>query len=314
MNVYEWQVHLFLATGLFFIGTVVGSFLNVCIYRLPLQKSVIWPDSRCPNCLGRIGALENIPVLSWLFLRAACRNCKLKISARYPAIEAATGLLFVAVYFADAYFGSHGNRPGSSVYVAVFYHCVLMALLLAISMIDFDWTIVPHELTNFGIVFGLLVGAIEPAVRPAPSGALTMLGGLGVGLLGVVVGAGVVWVVRVVGGLVFRREAMGAGDIHILAVVGAFMGWQAAVLTFFLSAFLGLVPSLVKLVPYLIKRLTGRQWNPSEREIPLGPFLSMAAVVLFLTWHWAWPKLFEPYYAIFAWLVRDLLGQNPDLP
>ena len=307
---YEWQVHVFLATGLFVIGTIVGSFLNVCIYRLPLQKSVIWPDSRCPNCLGRIGAWENIPILSWLFLRAACRNCKLTISIRYPTIEALTGLLFVAVYLADAHFAFHRSLHPGPIYVAVFYHCVFVALLLAISMIDYDWTIVPSELTNFGVIFGLLVGMIYPEVRPSPSQASTLWEGLAVGLMGVVVGAGLVWVVRVVGGFVFRREAMGAGDIHILAVVGAFMGWQAAVLTFFLSAFFGLIPSLMKLIPYLMKRITGRQWNPSEREIPLGPFLSMAAVTLMLTWHWAWPKLFLPYYDILAWLVRDLLGQE----
>jgi leader peptidase (prepilin peptidase)/N-methyltransferase len=308
---YEWQVHLFLATGLFIVGTVVGSFLNVCIYRLPLQKSLIWPDSRCPKCLGRIGALENIPILSWLFLRGACRNCGLRISPRYPMIEAVTGVLFVAIYFADAHFGLKSNRGMGTLYLAVGYHCVLVAILLAISMIDYDWTIVPHELTNFGVVFGVLAALLDPAIRPVPASATTTLGALGVGVLGVLIGAGLVWVVRVVGGLVAGREAMGAGDIHILAVVGAFMGWQAAILTFFLSAFFGLIPALAKLIPYLVKRLTGRQWNPSDREIPLGPFLSMAAVTLLLFWHWAWPRVFAPYYDIFAWLVRDLLGQNP---
>ena len=307
---YDWKVHLFLATGLFVIGTVVGSFLNVCIYRLPLQKSLIWPESRCPNCLGRIGAWENIPILSWLFLRGACRTCGLKISARYPTIEALTGLLFVAVYFADAHFGFQWKGGAGPVYLAVAYHCVLVAILLAISMIDYDWTIVPHELTNFGVVFGVLVGMLDPSIRPVPVSATTTWGGLGVGLMGVAIGGGLVWVVRVVGGLVAGREAMGAGDIHILAVVGAFMGWQAAVLTFFLSAFFGLIPAVVKLVPYLVKRLTGRQWSPSDREIPLGPFLSMAAVTLLFTWHRAWPRLFAPYYDTFAWLVRDLLGQD----
>jgi len=306
----ESQVHLFLGSGVFLIGTIVGSFLNVCIYRLPLQKSLIWPDSRCPNCLSRIGALENIPILSWLILRGACRNCKVTISFRYPLIEALTGLLFVAVYLADACYTLPGSRLGASVYVAVFYHCVLVAILIAIAMIDYDWTIVPTELTYFGVLFGLIVGMLSPEIRPVPSHATTFWGGLGVGLLGVVVGAGLVWVVRVVAGRIAGREAMGAGDIDILAVVGAFMGWHAAVLTFFLSAFFGLIPALIKLIPYVVKRVTGRQWNPSDREIPLGPFLSMAAVALVLTWHWAWPKLFRPYYDIIGWLVRDVLGQE----
>ena len=88
---YTWLVHSVLGSGCFLIGVVVGSFLNVCIYRLPLEKSVVWPDSRCPNCLGRIGALENIPILSWLVLRASCRTCKLPISPRYPLVEALVG-------------------------------------------------------------------------------------------------------------------------------------------------------------------------------------------------------------------------------
>ena len=87
------------------------------------------------------------------------------------------------------------------------------------------------------------------------------------------------------------------------------MGWQAAVLTFFLSPFFGLIPALAKLIPYLIKRLTGRQWNASDREIPLGPFLSMAAVTLLLTWPWIWPGYLGPYFATLGWLVRNLLGQ-----
>lgn len=307
---YDTKVHLFLASGLFVIGTIVGSFLNVCIYRLPLQKSLIWPDSRCPSCLARISALENIPILSWVFLQGACRNCKIRISPRYPLIEALTGLLFVAVYLADTYFTLQTSRSGASVYAAVGYHCVFVAILIAIAMIDFDWTIVPTELTYFGLFFGLVCGALDPAIRPSPAHAVTFWGGLGVGLLGVLVGSGLVWIVRVVGGRIAGREAMGAGDIDILAVVGAFMGWQAAVLAFFLSAFFGLIPALMKLVPYVVKRVTGRQWNPSDREIPLGPFLSMAAITLVLTWHRAWPKLFGPYFGILAWLVRDLLGQE----
>ncbi len=303
---YEWQVHIVLASCLFVLGAVVGSFLNVCIYRMPLQKSILWPDSRCPNCFGRIRAIENVPIFSWLVLRAACHECRLKISARYPTIEAITGLLFVVVYFADAYFGMAHPHPDVAVYAGVLYHCVFVAVLLAVSMIDYDWTIVPLGLTNFGLLFGIMCGTLNPAMRPAPAFSTTALGGLGVGLLGAAVGAGMVWVVRIIGALVFRREAMGRGDVDILAVIGAFMGWQAAVLSFFLSAFFGLIPSLVKLVPYLLKRLQGREWNPSDREIPLGPFLSMGAVFLLLTWHWSWRVLFSQYFGLFTMLFSPL--------
>lgn len=307
---YEWQVHAFLASGLALVGTVVGSFLNVCIYRMPLEKSVIWPDSRCPKCLGRIGGWQNVPILSWLFLGASCRTCRLPISARYPFVEALTGALFVACYFADAHYGGPAVRSGGTVYLAVFYHCVFVAVLVAISFIDFDWTIVPSSLTNFGLLFGLLLPVLDPAIRPDPASASSAIGALGVGLVGAGVAAALVWVVRFAGNLYFGGESMGTGDIHILAVVGAVMGWQAAVLAFFLSAFFGLIPALMKLVPYLIKRMTGGQWNRSDREIPLGPFLSMAAVALLLTWPTTWGRWIGPRYADLAWLVRYLLGQD----
>jgi leader peptidase (prepilin peptidase)/N-methyltransferase len=305
---YVWEVHAVLGFFCFIVGTVVGSFLNVCIYRIPLEKSVIWPDSRCPRCLGRIGATENVPILSWLVLGASCKTCKLPISARYPLVEGLVGLLFAAVYLGDAEYGFPVGTKNTTVYLAVLYHCVFVAVLVAISFIDYDWTIVPPVLTNFGVLWGLVVGAIDPAIRPAPAAATTHLGGLVVGLIGAASAAGIILAIRVLGGLLFRREAMGAGDIHILAVVGATMGWQAAVLTIFLSAFLGLIPAVAKLVPYAIKRLSGREWNASEREIPYGPFLSMAAVVLLLAWPRIWPKYLMPYFDSMAWLVRDLLG------
>ncbi len=304
---YTWLVHSVLGSGCFVIGTVVGSFLNVCIYRLPLEKSVVWPDSRCPNCLGRIGALENVPILSWLLLRASCRTCRLPISPRYPLIEALVGLLFAAVYLADAHY-TFGDRPSSTAYLAVLYHCVFVAVLVAVSFIDYDWTIVPPALTNFGIAWGLILGALEPQIRPVPASATTHLGGLAVGLIGAATAAGIILATRVLGALIFRREAMGAGDIHILALVGAVMGWQAAVLTFFLSAFFGLIPAVAKLIPYLYKRLTGGQWDASDREIPFGPFLSMAAVTLLLAWPRIWPKYLAFAFGEIGWLVRYLLG------
>jgi leader peptidase (prepilin peptidase) / N-methyltransferase len=306
---YVWEVHAVLGLCWFIVGTIVGSFLNVCIYRIPLEKSVIWPDSRCPKCLGRIGALQNVPILSWLVLGASCKTCKLPISARYPFVEALVGVLFAAVYLVDAQYAFESRHlPSATVYLAVLYHSVFVALLVAISFIDFDWTIVPPSLTNFGIFWGLLLGTIDPRIRPLPAAGTTYLDGLAIGVIGAVVGAGIVLTVRILGAIVFRREAMGAGDIHILAVVGAVMGWRAAVLSFFLSAFFGLIPALVKFIPYLIKRVTGREWNPSDREIPLGPFLSMAAVTLLLAWPWAWRYVLDPYFGKLAWLVRDLLG------
>lgn len=306
---YEWLVHTVLGSGCFVIGAVVGSFLNVVIYRIPLEKSVVWPASRCPRCLDRIGFVENIPILSWLLLGGSCRTCRLPISPRYPLVEALVGVLFAAVYLSDAHL-AFSDRTSATTYLAVLYHCVFAAVLVAISFIDYDWTIVPPSLTNFGIAWGLILGAIAPEIRPVPSAASTPLGGLAVGLIGAISASGIILATRVLGGLIFRREAMGAGDIHILALVGAVMGWQAAVLTFFLSAFFGLIPAVAKLIPYAIKRISGRQWDASDREIPFGPFLSMAALTLLLLWPRIWPKYLAHAFGEIGWLVRYLLGRG----
>ncbi len=311
---YVWQVHTFLGTFLFIIGTVVGSFLNVCIYRLPLEKSVIWPDSRCPTCLGRIGFWQNWPILSWLFLGASCKTLAgARSPAGYPLVEGLVGLLFAAICrrTPTAHYGFRrlAGRPSAIIYLAVTLPLRVRGgpggdrvrrLRLDDRPTRADELRHPLEAWPSG--------AIDPGIRPMPSTATTHLGGLAVGLTGAITGAGIVVAIRLVFGVIFRREAMGAGDIHILAVIGAVMGWQATVLTLFLSAFFGLIPAVAKLIPYAAKRLAGREWNASDREIPLGPFLSMAAVTLLLAWPRVWPRYLKPYFEAIAWLVRDLLG------
>jgi len=307
---YLWQIHLIYGVGLFVIGTVVGSFLNVCIYRIPWEKSVIWPDSRCPDCLSAIEHRDNVPVLGWISLRGACRNCGLAISARYPLVELLVGLLFLAVYLVDAVLPGHYVRDDSTLFAKVIYHAILVALLVAVTFIDADLTIVPASITNLGITLGLAIGAAFPEIRPNPSTASTHLGGLGVGVHGLVVGAGLIAVVRVVGGIVFRREAMGSGDIHILGMIGAFLGWQAAVLAFFLAPFFGFLPAAWKLAIYIGKRVRGRKYRSTDREIPFGPYLSLAALALLFSWGWSWPGFAKYYFDTFSVLFWVLTGQE----
>ena len=166
---YLWQIHLIYGIGLFVMGSVVGSFLNVCIYRIPWEKSVIWPDSRCPNCLAAIEHRDNVPVLGWVLLRGACRNCSVPISARYPMIELLVGLLFLAVYLVDGFFPAQYVRDDATLMAKVVYHLILVALLVAITFIDADLTIVPASITNTGIALGLGLGAAFPG-DPARSG------------------------------------------------------------------------------------------------------------------------------------------------
>ena len=288
----NWQIHTTLILGLFAIGTVVGSFLNVCIYRIPWQKSVLWPGSHCPRCLTAIAAQDNIPIASWFALRGECRNCGLGISPRYPLIESLVGTLFAGVYVAYVIYGRTlvfwGPFP-TSISVGLAYHLVLVALLVAATFIDYDLTIIPDQITIPGMIVGVGLGAFYPEIRPEPMNANTNWAGFVVGLTGLLAGGGLTFSVRLLGSLALRREAMGFGDVTLMAMIGAFLGWQVAALTFFLAPFFGLSHALAKLVVYVGKRLSGTSVTSADREIPFGPYLSMAAIALLLSWPWLWP-------------------------
>jgi leader peptidase (prepilin peptidase)/N-methyltransferase len=366
--------HLSSALWFFVLGSVVGSFLNVVIYRLPYQKSVIWPASRCPSCLGAIAARDNVPILGWLLLRGECRRCGTAISARYMLVEALVGLLFVGVYAADVGFGPSVLFAGAS-FGELGYHLILVALLVAATFTDYDYQIIPAEITRTGTVLGLAIGAAFPTVRPVPvwaaitwgafgltvpwtlagagagwlirsllasvfrrptpttsteaaevaeaaegfglptigaflgwqvallSQPVATWGGLVVGVEGMLIGGALVWVVSVLGRWGFRKEAMGFGDVTFLAMIGSFLGWQAAVLTFFLAPFFGLGHALWKIVAIGLRGLSGRKSSAADHEMPFGPYLGMAALFLILTWPRVWP-LAAWYFATLGTLAR----------
>jgi leader peptidase (prepilin peptidase)/N-methyltransferase len=303
-------MHVILGGLTFLLGTVIGSFLNVCIYRIPWQKSVIWPRSCCPHCSGMIASSDNIPVVSWLVLRGECRRCGGRISARYPLVELLVGLLFLAVYLVDVARPGLVFAPPPDVYLQMAYHLLLVTFLVMASFIDYDLVIIPDAVTVTGMVFGLTLGTLFPGIRPDPGHALTHGAGLWTGVVGLVVGGGIVWLVRIAGGLAFGREAMGFGDVTLMAMIGTFLGWQATVLTFFLSAFVALVPALAKMVLNAIKRLSGGQLSGADREIPFGPFISMAAVILLLAWPWLWPGWASGQFGSLRVVFLFLIGQD----
>ena len=313
----SWPILLTLGVGLFAVGTIVGSFLNVCIYRLPWQKSVIWPGSHCPHCCHAIEARDNVPVLGWLFLGGACRNCRARIAVRYPLVEALVGLLFLGLFIIDVAQAPRtiwDEIPATTLLVW-FYHATFLALLVAATFIDYDLTIIPDEITVTGMLIGVGMGTAFPEIRLDPSTARTSAAGLGVGVMGLLVGGGLTEFFRLGGSLALRREAMGFGDVTLMAMIGAYLGWQAAVLTFFLAPFFGLSHALWKLLLYVGKRLTGRQLSSTDREIPFGPYLSMAAVVLVFTWRWLWPNVASDYFdnlRVLFWIVmQQLIGAGP---
>jgi leader peptidase (prepilin peptidase)/N-methyltransferase len=303
-----WPTLVALGLGYFLIGTVVGSFLNVCIYRIPWQKSVIWPNSRCPHCWSTIAPQDNIPIASWLALRGECRHCGSRISARYPLVEALVGFLFLGAFVVDVIAVARAPwwQVSTAELIAAAYHAIFLALLVAATFIDYDVMIIPDQITLTGMAIGLTLGTLLPGIRPVPAMATSHLGGFLVGLVGLAVGAGLTLGVRMTAGFLLGREAMGLGDVTLLGMVGAFLGWQAAVLTFFVAPFFGLAHAAWKMMIYLRKRLGGGQLASSDREIPYGPYLSMAAAALYFAWPYLWrgwaAELFRTLYDIF-WLL-----------
>jgi leader peptidase (prepilin peptidase)/N-methyltransferase len=291
---------------LFVLGSVVGSFLNVCIYRIPWQKSVIWPGSHCPKCLLPIAARDNIPILSWLLLRGECRRCAAPIAARYAMIELLVALLFVGAYLTDVIFNPM-NLFGNVAYARMAYHQLLLALLVAATFIDYDLQIIPDEVTVTGMVLGILFGALIPDIRTDPASAGNWWDGLKMGVIGWAVGGGLPWSFRIVFSKVFRREALGFGDVTLMAMVGAFLGWQAAVLAFFLAPFFGFAHAGWKLLRWMRKLLLGLKSSSRDRELAFGPYLSMASVALLFSWPWLWKgwgrEFFDTLRVVFWFLL-----------
>jgi leader peptidase (prepilin peptidase)/N-methyltransferase len=317
-----------LGCGVFTVGTVVGSFLNVCIYRIPWEKSVIWPGSRCPRCLSPIAARDNIPILGWIALRGECRSCGARISARYPFVEFLVGFLFVGLFLVDVVYGPRG-RYGHEVVrpmATMAYHAVFVSLLVAASFIDYDLYIIPDRITINGMIMGVLLGTVFPWIRPEPSTASTAWEGFKVGMFGLLVAGGFMEVVRRLanGAATFLKtlaagkytpvDAMGFGDVTLMAMIGAFMGWQGALLSFFVGPLFGFGQACWKLFIKLKKLVTGQKLSATDRELPFGPYLSLGAVALVLAWPWFWKGWGEGLFETLGWMFWFMLGVNSPFP
>jgi leader peptidase (prepilin peptidase)/N-methyltransferase len=230
----------------FIAGTVIGSFLNVCVHRLPKEESIIRPRSRCPVCQAQIRAIDNIPLVSFLLLGGRCRDCGNPIAWRYPLVEALTGTLFAMTV----------ARFGVTLQAA--FLLPFLCGLVVVSFIDLDHQIIPNAITLPGIPLGLLAGLVlgEPPLLDR--------------VMGTLLGAGFLYLVLFYGGALYGQEAMGEGDLNLIALVGAFLGWKAVALTIFLGCLFG---SAVGLALIVGRHLDRRQ------HIPFGPFLSLGAVV-----------------------------------
>lgn len=254
------QAYLFEYGVIFVLGTLLGSFANVCIYRLPQRLSVVFPGSHCPCCQEALRPWHNIPLLSYMLLRGQCATCKTAISLRYPLVELGNGLLYVLLYHYYRF-----SAPG--VVFALF-----ATALLIVSCIDIAYTIIPDAITLPGIMVGICTSLWLTPV------------GVGNAVLGILVGGGLFLLMAVLSVAILQREGMGGGDIKLIAMIGAFLGWHAVLVTIFLGAVLG---ALVGTALILLRR-QGR-----KEPVPFGPFLAIGALLAMargetiLTWYFS---------------------------
>jgi leader peptidase (prepilin peptidase) / N-methyltransferase len=263
-----WQSEIVIVALVFLFGLLIGSFLNVCILRIPREESVVMPPSHCPACGAGIKPYDNIPVLSWMVLRGRCRKCKAPISAQYPAVELLTGLLFVGCYLM---FG----RSIEALKWAVF-----AALLVVLTVTDLRERILPDVVNFTGLGLGLLLSLFTLPVDGSAGWMAGRVFGLELpvpvlsladALIGAAAASGLLWVVAEGYFRLRGREGMGLGDVKMMAMAGAFLGLQRALLTILLGSLLGsLIGSAV-----IVFRHKGRDF-----ELPFGTFLGAGAMLV----------------------------------
>ncbi len=228
------------------LGALIGSFLNVCILRLPKEESIITPGSHCPHCKNPIKFYDNVPLISYVLLRGRCRYCKRPISFQYPLIEGFTALSSFLLM----------TKFGPS--LSYLFYFSFVAALIVITVIDLYHQIIPDVISIPGIGVGVLASLIIPQI--------TLLNSLS----GILLGGGSLFLVATVYEWLFKREGMGGGDVKLLAMTGGFLGWKAVILTVLLGSLFG---SITGMIVMILKR------KDFKYAIPFGPFLSLGAVI-----------------------------------
>ncbi len=267
------QSFIYVATAI--LGAIIGSFLNVVIHRVPLEESIVLPSSRCPSCGATIAFYDNVPVLSYLMLGGRCRGCKVRISARYPAVEALTALLWLAVVW----------RDGLS--IALPFDLVFVTAITALIFIDAEHMILPNVITYPGIVFALIARLAIPLLSGSPhfddlpmlmhgvlAGMPVWAASLSGAFIGALVGGGSLWLMGWTWEKLRGIEAMGLGDVKMMFMVGAYLGWRLTILNIFLGVLSG---SLIGMA------LMARQGKRDmQMLLPFGVFLGIGAIAALL--------------------------------
>jgi leader peptidase (prepilin peptidase) / N-methyltransferase len=268
LGLWQSQDVTLLPVFVFLLGLVIGSFLNVCILRIPAEKSIVLPSSSCPKCGEAIAGYDNIPVLSWLILGGKCRKCKVKISAMYPAVELLTGLLFLGCYLVFGFT------------VEALKWATFSALLVVLTITDLRERILPDAVNFFGLGAGLLFSFFTNPLDgtalwlsdrmfafPPPAPALSFVDAL----LGAAAGSGLLWVVSVGYFRLRGREGMGLGDVKMMAAVGAFLGLKRTMMTVLAGSLLGSIIGIV---------VIAATKKGSDYELPFGTFLGAGALLV----------------------------------
>jgi leader peptidase (prepilin peptidase) / N-methyltransferase len=260
------------------LGVSVGSFLNVCIYRIPREESIVTPRSHCPHCGSFIPWYLNIPVLSWCFLRGKCASCKGPISVRYTLVELLTATLFLMVYLQCFQPGALLMQPIGQPWIVPIYWLFISGLVLG-TFVDFEHYILPDSVTIGGMVVGPVLCTLVPELQGQElwwKGLLHSTLGLAIGFCSLF---GIAWI----GEKIFKKEAMGFGDVKLLGAIGAFLGWKAVLFTIVASSLLG---SIVGLTLIALRRAE------RQSEIPFGPYIAAGALI----WVFYGPSLVTLYF------------------
>ena len=241
MDMLPYSVEVFA----FIFGLCIGSFLNVCIFRLPASQSITKPRSHCPNCNELIRFYDNIPILSYLVLRGRCRFCKEKISLRYPVVEFLTGLFALVTYL----------KYGITLEALIYY--VFVSALIVITFIDIDHQIIPDIITLPGIPLFFAAGFALPGITYIDA------------IIGILAGGGSLFLVAWIYHLVTKKEGMGGGDIKLLAMIGALIGWQGVLFTIFVASAVGTISGILVML---------KARKSMKLAIPFGPFLAIGGI------------------------------------
>jgi leader peptidase (prepilin peptidase)/N-methyltransferase len=316
------EAKLFVDAIVFVFGACLGSFFNVCIYRMPSGKSIVKPASHCPSCNTPIAWYDNLPLVSWILLWGKCRHCGAAFSFRYWAVEFVTASLFLAVWLQWGPNTAELMTDDGLIHVRhllppliVPVYWLFLGALIVAAFIDLDHYIIPDEISIGGVVVGFVLSCAVPSLHKTDN---FLMGGFS-SALGILVGSAVVLWLAIFGELIFRKEAMGFGDVKFVAMIGAFLGWQAALFSVVAASLVGSVVGVLWLVLSRPRRCIGREltsqaayysldaWSlrdevdarAARSSIPFGPFLALGGAV----WIFAAERLLE--------LCRDWFALKP---